>query len=386
MRTVDHRAHKSLMQRFDEAIRRCFERIIGTSLSNHQWAQATLPVSMGGVGLRSALLHSAGAFTSSYCDSSSIIEDIIGKTKPFQDEELLSLINSLAGEQYSMESIQLASQKSISHAIDNKFEKEIVHNVEDTRVKARLKAVSMKHAGDWLNTVPVKALGLHLRPLEFITAIKYHLGVKVYPAAGPCIACTEDSDQFGDHSVGCAKEGERIYRHNSLRDVLYTTAKQACLSPAKEENSLLPGSDAKPADVFIPGWVNGRDAAFDVSVSPLQSQLIQKASEENGSAASKRFKDKMNKYHTSCDMEGIQFYPIIVETFGGWHPESEAQIRNLGDQLASRTGGDTDETCRHLFQRLSILLARGNANLILRRTPDHADPEIDGDLDVDIQP
>ena len=47
---------------------------------------------------------------------------------------------------------------------------------------------------------------------------------------------------------------------------MFETAKQAALSPAKEERALLPGSEGKPADIYIPGWVSGRDAALDVTV------------------------------------------------------------------------------------------------------------------------
>ena len=126
------------------------------------------------------------------------------------------------------------------------------------------------------------------------------------------------------------------------------------------------------------GWT----PAFDVSVvSPLQSGLIKKASEEKGSAAVKRYKEKNSKYHSDCEKEGIRFFPLIVETFGGWHPESETTIRKIGMQLASHTEGDLEETCH---QRLSILLSRANSYLLLSRSPDYADARIDGDLDVDI--
>ena len=91
----------------------------------------------------------------------------------------------------------------------------------DERGKARLNSLGMLRADDWLNTVPVCALGLHLRPKEFSVAVKYRLGVRVYPEAGPCIACGEDSDKYGDHAVGYGKEGERIFRHNILRDAIY---------------------------------------------------------------------------------------------------------------------------------------------------------------------
>ena len=137
-----------------------------------------------------------------------------------------------------------------SEAIDTAQASELKDGVEDERTKARMNAVTMKHSGDWLQAVPVKSLGLHLRPLEFTTSVKYRLGMPVYQRSGPCRACTvQESDRFGDHAVGCGSEGTRIYRHNSIRDSLYQTAKSAALSPAKEENSLLPGSAEKPADV-----------------------------------------------------------------------------------------------------------------------------------------
>ena len=81
--------------------------------------------------------------------------------------------------------------------------------------------------------VPVRALGLHLRPREFAVAVKYRLGMRGFPESGPCTSCGEDSDEFGDHAIGCGKEGERIVRHNVLRDALHHTAKQASLAPAR---------------------------------------------------------------------------------------------------------------------------------------------------------
>ena len=75
---------------------------------------------------------------------------------------------------------------------------------------------------------------------------------------------------------------------------------------------------------------------------------------------------------------------MVVETLGGWHPEASEVITKLAQQLSSRTGGDPTETSRHLFQRLSVLLNRGNASLILSRIPDFVDAVTDGDLDIDV--
>ena len=66
---------------------------------------------------------------------------------------------------------------------------------------------------------------------------------------------------------------------------------------------------------------------------------------------------------------------------GGWHEESEKVISKLARQLASQSGQRYEETSRHLFQRLSILLNRGNSALITNRIPTSVDAIIDGDLD-----
>ena len=61
--------------------------------------------------------------------------------------------------------------------------KELVGEDEE-RERARLLSLTLDHAGDWLNTPPLKALGLHLRPPEFVLALKYRLGMQVFDTAG----------------------------------------------------------------------------------------------------------------------------------------------------------------------------------------------------------
>ena len=51
--------------------------------------------------------------------------------------------------------------------------------------------------------------------------------------------------------------------------------------------------------------------------------------------------------------------------------------------VAASTGGDKDEVTRHLFQRLSVQLVRGDVALLLARTPTHPAAEVDGDFDLD---
>ena len=73
------------------------------------------------------------------------------------------------------------------------------------------------------------------------------------------------------------------------------------------------------------------------------------------------------------------FIPLVVKTLGGWEEQAVSQIKRIGAALARQTGHqDEAEKQRQLFQRLAVLLARGNAALFLNRLPTHPDPHIDG--------
>jgi hypothetical protein len=67
---------------------------------------------------------------------------------------------------------------------------------------------------------------------------------------------------------------------------------------------------------------------------------------EVGSAAVSRHSDKMAKdYFHDCDREGIQFFPIVVETLG-WHSCAAAALSKLAKQLVSHTGRE-EEPYKH---------------------------------------
>ena len=57
---------------------------------------------------------------------------------------------------------------------------------------------------------------------------------------------------------------------------------------------------------------------------------------------------------------------------------SVAQVKLIGSALARHMGGEEAEVIRHLVQRVSILLTKVNANLLLNRTPNNVPPHIDG--------
>ena len=63
-----------------------------------------------------------------------------------------------------------------------------------------------------------------------------------------CPICQVVADPLGDHQVGCGGNGDRIHRHDSVRDALFSAAQIAALAPRKEVPSLIPGTSSRPAD------------------------------------------------------------------------------------------------------------------------------------------
>ena len=160
-----------------------------------------------------------------------------------------------------------------------------------------------------------------------------------------CSVCQSVANPLGIHQVGCGGNGGRIHRHNSVRDALFSAAQTTALAPRKEMPSLIPGTSSRPAYVYLAIWTRGKPAALDVHViSTLQQLTLKEAATTQGHEERKRAAHSEAYYSA-----GVTFIPMVVESLGGWGEEAVHTIKNIG---------------RHLFQRLAIILCRGNATLI----------------------
>ena len=148
----------------------------------------------------------------------------------------------------------------------------------------------------------------------------------------------------------------------------------------KEEKHLLPGSQARPGDVMIRRWSDGKDAALDVTVtSPLASSNLAAATARPGGALDKAYDRKMRDTADACRQQGLVFLPIALETLGGMHHLAVSQLKRLGSALARHTGSDEREIIGQLIQKISLHLMRGNAAMISSRRPeaDFLPPDLD---------
>ena len=208
---------------------------------------------------------------------------------------------------------------------------------------------------------------------------RYRLGLALYNHHGPCPACHRLSDKQGNHAMCCGSGGERISRHNHLRDHLHDTAVAAGLGPVREVRFLIPGEDSRPADVLLPHWVGGKDAALDVTVvNPCQTATVVGAATTAGHALNHAYQRKVRGAGEACLRQGVAFLPMVVESFGGWHEGAVREVERLGAALARQSGQEEEEAVRHLWGKLGMLLQRGNAAILANRVPSFPDPAIDG--------
>ena len=156
--------------------------------------------------------------------------------------------------------------------------------------------------------------------------------------------------------------------------------KKCCDNCANKEGpALLPGINRRPADVFLPHWAGGLDAALDVTIThPLQDATRARAATTPGHAMVVAYENKCRVTEELCREQGIAFIPIVAESLGGWHQVALDQFRKLGSALARHTGQEEGEKIGHLVTRVSILLQKGLSAMLLNRIPGFPAAEVDG--------
>ena len=137
---------------------------------------------------------------------------------------------------------------------------------------------------------------------------------------------------------------------------------------SSQNTATIPGSQSRPADVYLPSWDRGRPAALDVSViSTLQRLTLSGAANVSGYALSVAEDRKRASHEASCRDVGVSFVPLIFESLGGLSDLGCKTLHSIGRQLGLRVGVPISDSVRHLFQRCSVCLWRGNATLWLHR-------------------
>ena len=169
LRTVDTTDHQPPLEEYNRITREALTRIMGSPLQDLQWSQASLPTSMGGLGLRSAVAHAPGAYAASYTSSQPLLKALLALPEETPSLPLpqttLNLFSELLGEEVTTESLEGFGQKFLSLQADLAAAERLADataRLDSVREQTRLASLGLPYAGAWLNVVPSPALGLHL--------------------------------------------------------------------------------------------------------------------------------------------------------------------------------------------------------------------------------
>ena len=123
LRTLDTTEHGDLLETIDSITRGALCRILGSPVTDYQWAQAKLPVAVGGLGLRAAGDHASVAHATSLLSSHSMILKLLKRGEeenlPDLPQPLLADISARKGKDVATESLIGVSQKAASQPISS---------------------------------------------------------------------------------------------------------------------------------------------------------------------------------------------------------------------------------------------------------------------------
>ena len=101
----------------------------------------------------------------------------------------------------------------------------------------------------------------------------------------------------------------------------------------------------------------------------MQHQILARAATGPGHAFRVGENRKLAAHLGECRSQGIDFFPLVAESLGGWSYDAISIIQRVGHMLGQRLGVSphvsTRQLFQKLFQKLSVSLWRGNATLLL---------------------
>lgn len=222
---------------------------------------------------------------------------------------------------------------------------------------------------------------------DFQLALRLWLRLPILPQfgvqAGLACCCSRTGDSYNQrapeklselHLINCQNNGVLKFKHDGIKLVLAAMLRAADLQPIIEPLAGVHENRRLRFDIAVDradGW--NRDVKLDVSVrSPLAKKLLAQTSKHPLYAAQCGFDAKHKHYdHVIPNNSRVKFIPLVMESFGAFHPELQAFIATVSaraNDLPPDSATFTASTfAAYWSQRLSVCLQKENA-LAIRAT------------------
>ncbi len=347
------------LEDYDNALRKALVEVLNFELPDDRWAQASLPVKFGGIGVRKGLILAPSAFLASVSATSQLVQGLLPSRFSSSRSSSQRLHMERQWSQLSA-SVPIITGDAVIH--QSRWD-EVVCSAEYQKLldgasseldHARLLAA--RESGEWLKAYPFECLGLHLDN----EAVRFNLHIRLGgQAVAPhkCQLCGVQVAPDGLHCLGCVKSAGRHARHQMGNAIIFDAVKKAGCHSVLEPTGLVRGDGKRPDGATTIPWKRGRLMCWDFTCTDTFCQSNLPASIlKAGAAADARDVQKCKKYQS---VHSHEFIPIAVETTGVLGPHARSFLKDLGKRLIDKTG-DLRESA-FLRQRLDIAICRGNA-------------------------
>ena len=203
--------------------------------------------------------------------------------------------------------------------------------------------------------------------------MKRWLGIPIFNQDHLCVACQNQvMDVFGHHACVCPVKGDRIKRHNIIRDILYEFCSAAAWGPVREKLFLFPGSSERPADVFIPNYSGGKNLFLDVAITcPLQHKYVVDAAQTLGFSCNNYADEvKCKNFEVRVQDEDALYLPAVFESFGGFSRDLPDFFFKLITSVSLRYDDSKCTISKHFYETISCALMKSIARSVTSRFPD----------------
>ena len=357
-----------LLKELDLCMKDCLEKITNCRFDLQTSTQVSLPVKLGGLGIRRSEDISLPAFIASSHKCLETVNRILPKSDSNYFENLLSDavdtwkgIDSRLSEPVGSVALH---QKSWDLPVAKLTISDLIKNATNPAARARLQAVSAPFSGAWLDAIPVPSLGLKLDDDSLRIAVALRLGVEI--AMPYTCVCGTLVQGTATHGLDCRKVGGRHARHSSVNNILQRALNAAGVPSQLEPAGLSRDDGKRPDGATIVPWSQGQCLVWDFTcVDTVAASHVNTAAGQVGAPSQAAESKKRAKYAFLGNL--YKFTPIAVETLGPWGPDANSLIRDLGSRLTSKTGDP--RSAAFLRQRISLAVQWGNALCIKQSLP-----------------
>ena len=289
------------VEAYDFLLRRVLGDITNVCLEEDgTWTQASLPVGVGGIGIRRAAQLAPSAFLASAAGCFELIAKILtpqmqGVLNPSRDAALTAWQHG--HDEVPPSSAASHRQKAWDAPLIQGTYDALMMAAFNPSTRARLLAVASKEAGAWLTALPISSLGLRMDDEVVRIAIGLRLGVALC-VPHCCQHCGSDVDEMGTHGLSCRLSKGRHSRHAAINDTINRSLNAAKIPCLLEPNGLYRSDSKRPDGTTMVPWSGGKVLVWDATFPDTLAPYTSLATREAGAVAEETERRKKAK-HTS---------------------------------------------------------------------------------------